>query len=300
MANDSYRGMDLPWWEFRASGRKNSYQGTRGSFFIGFATKDSSPAYLSKIRRKFPFLFQKRVRLERSGSQLSDGEIHYLYWFTQGSIMVPDIRHGLRKAWGFCERHAWGYILVEAAFCRGYMHGASLLYEDLLTPALSISRIRTPLQNWRLARDLRNRGPCPMCKMGFGPHSKGIASPELIKRGRAITELGKLAGSTETYWEKTICGRCAKNGSAQRCRRHLIEDASKGLIDTLSTHHALVEYIFYHLSRYHRSFQLEFQGKQTDEDVAALISAVGWCSGWGAFLSICATESEGKNVAIQW
>lgn len=271
-----------------------------GVFFMGFATKGSTPAYPSKISSKSPFLFQEQPFREESEFGLSDGEIHYLYWFIQGSIMSPDVRQRLRRAWGFCERHAWGYVLVEAAFCRGYMHGASLLYEDLLTPALSISRMRGPLQNWRLVKDLRNRGPCPMCKMGFGPHSKGIASPELVKRGRDITELGKLADSTETYWQKTICGRCAKNGSAQRCRRHLIEDASKGLVDTFFTHSTLVEYIFCHLSRYHRSFRLEFQGTQTAEDVAALISAVGWCSGWRAFLSICATESEGKNVAVQW
>jgi len=284
----------------RRIGKTPTRERTWGSFFMGIAAKGSAPVYLSKERSKSPFLFQRQPFPEESEFRLSDGEIHYLYWFIQGSIMNPDIRQRLRRAWGLCERHAWGYVLVEAAFCHGYMHGASLLYEDLLTPALSISRMRGPLQNWRLARDLRNRGPCPMCKMGFGPRSKGIASPELIKRGRDVTELDKLARSTETYWEKTICGRCAKNGSAQRCRRHLIEDASKGLVDTFSTHNTLVEYIFYHLSRYHRSFRLEFQGTQTDEDVAALISAVGWCSGWGAFLSIYATESEGKNVAIQW
>ena len=270
---------------------------------MGFASHylpSSYPEEVSKISGRRNRKISENPPGEVAKFQLSEGEIHYLWWFIQGSIMVPDIRHRLRRAWGFCERHAWGYVLVEAAFYCGYMHGASLLYEDLLTPALSISRIRGPLKNWRLARNLRNRGPCPMCEMGFGPHSKGIASSELIKRGRDVAELGKLARRTETYWEKAICGRCARNESAQRCRHHLMEDVSRGSIDTLSTHNSLVEYIFYHLSRYHRSFRLEFQGTQTDEEIAALISAVGWCSGWRAFLSICPTESEGKNVAIQW
>ena len=80
--------------------------------------------------------------------QLSDGEIHYLYWFIQGSIMVPDIRHELRRAWGFCERDTWSYILVEAAFYRGYMHGAALLYEDLLTPAVSNLRVLGSAKEW--------------------------------------------------------------------------------------------------------------------------------------------------------
>ena len=217
--------------------------------------------------------------------QLSDGEIHFLYWFIQGSIMVPDIRRELRRAWGFCERHAWSYVFVEAAFYRGYMHGAALLYEDLLAPALSNFRVQGPLKNRRIARNLGSRGPCPLCEAGLGPQSEGMARPELIERGRDFGELCALARRTEVYWEKTICGRCAKNDSPHRCRTHLIADAMAGLIDTLSTHRALVEYVFCHLSRYHRSFRLEFQGTETEEDMAALISAVGWCSGWGIFLS---------------
>ena len=267
---------------------------------MGFARKSSVPAYLSKISLKLPFLSQEQSPPEQSEFRLSDGEIHYLYWFIQGSIMVPDIRHRLRRAWGFCERHAWGAILVDAAFRQGYMHGPAILYEDLLKPALPAFHLQGPLKNQRLARSLGKKGPCPMCEMGFGPESKGIASPDLIERGRDITELLAFARKTEKYWEKTICGRCAKNGSVQRCRRHLMEDVSKGSIDTLSTQNTLIEYIYYHLSLYHRSFQLEFHGTETEEDRAALISAVGWCSGWGTFLSICATESEGKNVAIQW
>lgn len=199
--------------------------------------------------------------------------------------MVPEMRHRLRRAWGFCERHAWGYILVEAAFYRGYMHGSALLYEDLLTPALSAFAAQGPLKNWRLARNLRRKGPCPMCDMGFGPQSKGMARSELIHRGRDATELDTLACKTVRFWAKTICGRCAKNGSAQRCRHHLVEDILAGWVDRPSEHSALVEYIFHHLSRYHRSFRLEFHGTETEEDRAALISAVGWCSGWGIFLS---------------
>lgn len=218
--------------------------------------------------------------------QLSEGEIHYLYWFIQGSIMVPDIRHRLRRAWGFCERHAWGYLLVEASFYRGYMHGAALLYEDLMSPALSAFPVQGPMKNWRLVRNLNSKGPCPMCEMGFGPQSKGMARPELIEKGRDATELVELARKTEAYWVKTICGRCAESGSFNRCRRHLIEDILTGKVERYSEHISFVEYIFGHLCRYHRSFRLEFQGTETQEDIAALISAVGWCSGWKTFLSI--------------
>jgi len=259
---------------------------------MDFTTKNLSPVYTPERHSKPPFLFQTQTPPEELELRLSDGEIHYLWWFIQGSIMVPEIRWRLRRAWGFCERHAWGELLIEAAFYRGYMHGPALLYEDLLKPALPAFCLQGPLKNWRLGRNLRNKGPCPMCEMGYGPESIGKARPELIERGRDVTELLTLARKTEKYWEKAICGRCAKNGSVQRCRHHLIEDASTGLIDTFSTHSALVEYIFHHISLYYRSFRLEFQGTETEEDRAALISAVGWCSGWGIFLSVYARRNR--------
>lgn len=124
--------------------------------------------------------------LKPAGSEfrLSDGEIHYLYWFIQGSMMAPDVRQQLRRAWGFCERHAWSYILVEAAFYRGYMHGAALLYEDLLTSALPAFHLKGPLKYWCLQRSLHPKGPCMMCEVGLGPKTKGLARSEIIKRGR--------------------------------------------------------------------------------------------------------------------
>ena len=89
------------------------------SFFMGFAIQYplfSYPEKPSNINSKDNHKIFNEVSSDVSRIQLSDGEIHYLYWFIQGSIMVPNIRRRLRRAWGFCERHAWGYILVEAAF----------------------------------------------------------------------------------------------------------------------------------------------------------------------------------------
>jgi len=59
--------------------------------------------------------------------QLSDGEIHYLWWYMQGSIMDPGVRQRLRRAWGMCGRHAWGALAVETAFRPGFLHGPALL-----------------------------------------------------------------------------------------------------------------------------------------------------------------------------
>jgi hypothetical protein len=217
---------------------------------------------------------------------LSGGEIHYLWWFIQGSIMNPDTRYKLRNAWGFCERHAWGAILAEASFRHGYMHGPAILYEDILEPALKAVSPRGPMKDLRLLKNLRNKGPCLMCEMDLGPETKGYANRDIIERGRDPEQLKIFARSTEPYWRKAVCGRCLGNDSWPRCRRHLLEDASKGKVGRPRPHQDLLKYIFGQITLYSRSFRWEFQGSETEENKAALISAVGWCSGWLPLLLI--------------
>jgi len=218
--------------------------------------------------------------------ELSPGEIHFLWWFIQGSIMNPSTRQRMRKAWGFCERHAWGWMAVEAAFRSGYMHGPAVLYEDVMGLALTAVDMQGPMQHKRLKRRLRGKGPCLMCEEGYGTGSKGFVKKKIVEQGRDLSELKRLARRTEQYWRKSVCGRCAGTDSAQRCRRHLVEDCLPDSSDEISERRSFVSYLTRHLVRFARSFQFEFKGSQTDEDTAALISAVGWCSGWGLFLSI--------------
>lgn len=218
--------------------------------------------------------------------ELSPGEIHFLWWFIQGSIMNPSTRERLRKAWGMCERHAWGWMVVEAAFRSGYMHGPAVLYEDVMGLALESFKILGPMQNERLRRRLRHKGPCLMCEEGYGAHTKGFVRPQIVVQGRDLSEFRSLVGSTFPYWQTAVCGRCSGDNSPARCRRHLVEDVSAGLLDDLSAARDLVFHTVDHLVRYARSFQFEFKGTHTLEDEAALISAVGWCSGWKLFLSV--------------
>jgi hypothetical protein len=218
--------------------------------------------------------------------ELSPGEIHFLWWFIQGSIMNPSTRERLRKAWGMCERHAWGWMVMEAAFRSGYMHGPAVLYEDVMGRALSAFNMLGPMQHGRLKRRLRQNGPCLMCEEGYGTKSVGFVKPRIVKQGRDLSEFRSLARSTFPFWKTAVCGRCSGDGSPARCRRHLVEDEDTGLVADLSHARELVNYIVCHLVRYARSFQFEFQGTKTLEDEAALISAVGWCNGWKLFLSI--------------
>ncbi len=166
------------------------------------------------------------------------------------------------------------------------MHGPAVLYEDVMGLALAAFEIQGPMQHGRLKRRLRAQGSCLMCEEGYGPESEWFVKPQIVQQGRDLTEVTTLALSTFPYWRRTVCGKCSGDGSPERCRRHLIEDESLGLLDDLASQRALVSHIAKRLARLACSFQLEFKGTQTEEDAGALISAVGWCSGWQTLLSI--------------
>lgn len=218
--------------------------------------------------------------------RLSDGEIHYLYWYMQGSIMDPDIRRRLRRAWGFCGRHAWGALAVETAFRPDFLHGPALLYRDLMGRAREAFRVTGPWQAARLARRLRPTGPCLMCEMGLYRASRGAAPEALLAQGRDLTPLRAFAAARRRFWWPTVCGRCRGDGSGPRCRAHLREEALAGRVAEPGPHRALVENIAGHLETYSRSFRWESRGIDTQADQAALLSAVGWCSGWQPWLPL--------------
>lgn len=218
--------------------------------------------------------------------QFSDGEIHFLYWFIQGGIMSPETRWRLRRAWGLCERHAWGAIAGEAAFRHCYLHGPAVLYEDLMERARAAFDTRGPWAVHRIARALRDRGPCLMCDCGLERRSRGAARAELIERGRDLREFRAFLTRTEPFWRGAVCGTCVGRSVAGRCRRHFRDDGTRGLAD-VQAQRELIDTTLEHLRVYSQSFVWGYHGTESDEDRAALIVAVGWCSGWrglGAFV----------------
>ncbi len=224
---------------------------------------------------------------------LSNGEIHYLWWYIQGSIMSPFVREKLRRAWGMCERHAWGAIFVESSFRHGYLHGPSVLYEDLMSRALASFQSRGPGRLPRAIHGLRERGPCPMCEMGLGPHSQGMASSQLVERGKDWGLMRDIALRTLPHWRHMLCGKCLGDDSPVRCRHHLVSETSRAR-GRHQAHMQLVSEILERVSRYCRSFRWEFRGTDTDMDLAGLLAAVGWCSGWRPLLELLEI-SAGKS-----
>ncbi len=215
---------------------------------------------------------------------LSDGEVNFLWSFMDGSIMAPETRQRLRHGWGMCERHAFGWVSMEAAMRHGFLMGPTLLYEDLMERAAQAFRLRGPGKALRLDHRLRERGPCMMCEMEYGPHSTArAANPRVLAEARELAEIRSFVQATEKWWRPAVCGLCAGDGAEARCRSHLQQGVLNGEAD-LETQRGLVQSIYEHTARFSRGFVWEFRGTATEEDRAALISAVAWCGGWSPWL----------------
>lgn len=179
-----------------------------------------------------------------------------------------------------------GALAAEAAFRHNYFHGPAILYQDLLERALRAFEPTGPWPVLRMARRLRPTGPCMMCDMGFDRSSRGVVNPERVEQGRDLTSIQEFAGTTRAHWQATVCGRFSGEGSRSRCRPHLLEEAREGTANDLDARRSDVAEILDRLTVYARSYRWECRDTDTDRDRAALLSAVGWCSGWEGGLAL--------------
>jgi hypothetical protein len=224
---------------------------------------------------------------------LTDGEIHYLYWFIQGGIMNADTRWALRRAWGFCARHAWAALAVEMAFRSDYLLGPAILYVDLLERCLIAFPRSGPLQAQRLLRRLRPTGPCTICDMGIYWAAKGGAKTEMLEQGRRTDALVDYALRYLEHWQSSVCRLCAGESHTAAsleisvlCRLHVIEQGEPTLERQLQALRSFLEATYTHMSALDRSYMVEHKGTAKPEDRAALLTAVGWLNGWGPLLAL--------------
>lgn len=223
--------------------------------------------------------------------RLSDSEVHFLWWFIQGSIMNGDTRRALRRSWGLCERHAWASLSVDMAFRHRYLLGPSILYKDLLERALDSFGARIWPARPRLALNLRSRGRCLLCDMKLSD-APGCAAPrESLDKGRNIAELASLAKETEARWRPYACGPCSGRDTRAWCRRHFLADLRHLRWADIMLQRRRLDRTLALLDRLERSFLGSYRCANLAEEYAALIIAVGWCSGWAPLLAMVSRSS---------
>ena len=228
---------------------------------------------------------QSVASLPRHGAwPLSAGEVNFLWWFMQGSIMHPETRKALRAAWGLCDRHGAAWLAIEATLRHCYFHGPAIVFAELMAAASHALRKSGTMTAWRISRALRARGACPICGAGIGPSSPGFVPGRRLELGRDRAALREFMNETGAHWRDGICGLCEGSRAPARCRAHLLEDLAGDPLIRLAPHREFVKEISTRLGRFEHSFRWERRGTLKASDKAALISAVGWCCGWRALL----------------
>jgi hypothetical protein len=228
------------------------------------------------------------------GLAITNGEIHFLWWFIQGSIMTPETRNALLRGYGFCERHAWVHLSVEMAFRRQHFLGPVILYRALIERSVQALRAR---RRGRLAsslRQLKTTGPCFLCALNIDHAGSGAAPAWRLDRGRDSSGLCTFATSLAPFWRSAVCTSCADRGCDMvvppRCRSHLLDDLRSRKPVDLAWQEAMLEEVSVRLARSEASFVAGAE-EPSDQDRAALVVAAGWCSGWRPLLSLL---SEGN------
>lgn len=228
----------------------------------------------------------------------TDGEINFLWSFMDGSIMVPETRERLHRAWGFCERHAWIALAVEMAYRRRFVMGSAVLYEDLMERAAHAARARGPFPGRQLSRRLGSDGPCLLCDLNVAAASGAFAPQRRLARGRGTAALRRFALDHESHWAPHVCGVCRPAGTVARCRPHLLADIRAGKPVDLAHQRAQIDGIRRHVAALLNAYCAEFRDTDTAEDRAALLRAVGWCSGWRPLLTLTAIRDAAPRASI--
>ncbi len=236
-------------------------------------------------------IFSQRELFGANGpepSAVTDGEINFLWSFIQGSIMIPETWNALLRSYGFCERHAWIHISVEMSFRDQYLLGPTILYGGLIDKSLRAVNAPRPGGLHSVIRQLRAAGPCFLCALNVKNASAGSCSQARLDRGRDSRRLQNFARKLEPIWRSSLCPDCSgqeSNGmAAKRCRQHLLAAMKARTPIDVVVQRNMLQDLADRVARYQRSF-LAGGPKANDQDRAALIAAIGWCSGWQPLLA---------------
>jgi hypothetical protein len=245
--------------------------------------------------------FGRRSASEKQGVDLlapTNGEINFLWSFIQGSIVIPETWNSLLRSYGFCERHAWIHLSIEMSFRDEYLLGPTILYCELIDKALRFIDVPRSAGSRLLNRGLGGDGSCFLCVMNLRNASSGVSPQDRLDRGRSNEKLGDFGSHLESKWRSFVCPDCSGQEStenaATRCRRHVVSALNARNPVDIAVQRPMLRELRSRLMRYQQSF-LVGGLKVSNRDRAALIAAVGWCSGWRPLLAQISRKAV-KNV----
>jgi hypothetical protein len=212
--------------------------------------------------------------------------------------MIPETWNALLCSYGFCERHAWIHISIEMSFRDQYLLGPTILYGELIEKSLRAINSRQRIGLHSVMRRLRAAGPCFLCAMNLKNASAGVSPQARLDQGRDNSQLRNFASKLEPVWRNSLCSDCLGRESDEmapkRCRQHLLAAMNARTPIDIAAQKNMLQDMFDRVARYHRSFVLGGP-KASDQDGAALIAAIGWCSGWRPLLALL-REDVAQNV----
>lgn len=211
---------------------------------------------------------------------LSTGEVNFLWWFIQGSLMNASVRDDLRRGWGPCQRHTLALLIVENALRPHYLHGPVILFHDLIKRAVAAYSYAWPLHDLRTRLALTPSRPCHFCALGIDASASGAVPFERFARARDEAHLLDLMSRTYDGWRPWVCPTCTGEAGGALCRQHVLADSNAWDHDAFASQRSRLETLEEHLARYERSFSVDHHGTDTESDHASLIAAAGWSAGW--------------------
>jgi hypothetical protein len=220
---------------------------------------------------------------------ITRGEVPFLWWFIHGNIMTPETWNAPLQAYGLCKRQAWVHISVEMSFRKRHFLGSVIQNRALVEK--SVQAIETCQGIGSPERPLRGKGPCFLCALNIRQAGAGAAPPTQLALGRDRSGLRSFVIDLAALWPPKVCalGAGGVSGPSRR-RSHLLADLKPRRLVALFWQHLTLKELPARLAGYGESFLAEANGS-VDEDLAALMSGVGWCIGWHALVALLSNSA---------
>jgi hypothetical protein len=219
------------------------------------------------------------LRHDHNFFALTTAETNFILYFIRDGSIGREEWQQLMGGWGYCDRHAWAVLSIELSYLPGFCIRSAYLYTHILAQGVhALGRAISKRPSFA-RKILSERNPCFICKVS--PRKRGFVADNLIAEGKDGRWLRTFCNNLVPHWQNHVCPRCIGAWtSGTLCRRHTIEALEGGNIIDFKSEHDRLKDLQHHVLTYEKSFGWYHRGTDRPEDRAALVSAIGWSSGW--------------------